>query len=138
MKKQWFFGELVWKEREQRRRSFRIFSSAFLVRASNPEDAYDKFFEIGASHAAWINEDNSRANCSFCGLSGFVPVYDKFIDGAELAELWSEVVHESKIAGSISSIVQSRKHLITEIWRIELLRIQHGCEPMFSKSTSLP
>ena len=137
MKRLWFAGQLIYKRKIGKRGKWTLRGSVHLVRAHNPEEAYDKLFRLGESQCLSEHSFCSGTQCIFLGLSQLSPIYDRIEDGVEILETMSIQGTWRDINDAASCFVHCKRDLIDNLLFVEKNRVQDGMTPMFSESSRL-
>ena len=137
MKSCWFAGQLIYKRKIGKRGKWTLLGAVHLVRAHNPEDAYDKFFRLGESLCLSEHSFYRDTQCIFLGLSQLSPLYDRIEDGVEILETMSMQGTSRDINDAASCFVHCKRDLIDNLLFVEKNRVQDGMAPMFSESSRL-
>jgi hypothetical protein len=83
---EWFLAELVMKITVAGDLRNVVHQNIILVRASSPEDAYEKALGFGrGQETSYHNPSGKAVQFSFEGLSSLVQVYEELEDGAEIS-----------------------------------------------------
>jgi hypothetical protein len=100
--------ELVGEQKPNLESRCLAWENQHLVKAKNPEQAYEKALKIGRdSESQYINTDGENVQWIFEGLTTLIAVYEELEDGAEI--IWIE--HENKAIKSIKNRVKSKENL---------------------------
>jgi hypothetical protein len=95
------------------KRRFLVWENLILIRAVEPENAYEKAVENGRlSNGSRAIINGMSGKWRFEGLLSLLPVHDELEDGAEL--MWTEYYRSSK---AINKVVRSKEEL--EIFQVD-------------------
>jgi hypothetical protein len=95
---QWFIAILVEELRVLETGGNVIWKNFHLIRAHDPETAYQKALEIGTRlRDEYKNSDNQTVKTFFRGIAQLLPVYEELEDGAEILFESEENVPEDRI-----------------------------------------
>ena len=79
-----------------------------IIKAENPEEAFEKALKLGQSYEnQYNNREGENVKWIFEGLTMLVPIYEELHDGAEIG--WTE--HDNKAVKTIKSFVKSKEEL---------------------------
>ena len=129
----WFSGELILKKRLGKRGKWNLLGSVYLVSAHTPEEAFDKFCEIGKTWRLSEQASCPSMECEFSGVGQMAPLYEKLEDGIEILETLSLQGSLKDVNDAVSTLIHSKDLLVANIWSAERNRIHHGIPPMFSE-----
>ena len=100
---EWFLAELIQQFAYANEDKRDVWVNTILVKASNPEEAYEKALKFGeAYNEKYINSDEVEVTVTFRGLRNLYLVYDKLEDGAEIIYEELEEISENEIAAMVT------------------------------------
>jgi hypothetical protein len=67
---------------------FLVWENLILIRAQNPEEAYQKAMQHGSYSEEEVTINGKKGYCKFKGLRTLMPIYEEIEDGAEVE--WME------------------------------------------------
>jgi hypothetical protein len=95
---QWFIAIVIEELRIVETGNNVVWKNFHLVRADNPETAYQKALKIGNElQNEYKNPENQTVRSIFRGIAELLPVYEELEDGAEILYESEENVSEEQI-----------------------------------------
>ena len=91
-------------------RRCKAWENQILIKATSPEEAYEKALDHGKLHEegeAWDENTGRKGSWQFEGLTSLLPIYDELEDGAEIT--WTE--YKNKTVRKIKSWASPKDQL---------------------------
>ena len=100
--------EVAGENKDNSNRRTTAWENQHLVKAENPDEAYQKALKIGKdSESEYINTDGTAVRWIFEGLTTLISVYEELEDGAEI--MW--IKRENKAVKTIKNRIKSKDNL---------------------------
>ncbi len=104
----WYLADVVEEIHVSGRKRQTVWINTILIKATSPEEAYAKSFEVGRrANVTYKNMHGEKVSCRFRGLSDLKAVYEKLEHGCELSFRTKQQVTPK----GIQSLIRRKKNL---------------------------